>query len=371
MTNNREENKMFSLLSESSAKRISEILRKEVRILLLTHKNPDGDAIGSALGLARVLVSHGLRVKVFIPDEAPDFLKWMPGYSDVGVFERNAKDFPGPDDSPDLVFYLDFNNIDRIGKMAAAAGKLNSPTVLIDHHPNTDIECDFRLVDTSRGSTAELVFLFLEQIGMARFIDKEAATCLYTGIITDTLGLQVSSSYPDVFRITGQLVGSGVDIEEVHNNVYKQFSENRMRLLGYCLAEKMTIIPEIGVAYIWLTREEMAKFKHIKGDTEGFVNYPLSISEVKVSVLFTELEDEIKLSLRSRGSVPVNKFAASHFSGGGHRNAAGGRSNQSMEESLKKFEKEIRVFMKNLFVILFILMFAACNQSKKTGENGT
>ncbi len=340
-----ETQKRYTDFSESSKKLLLDRISNPSRVLIISHKNPDGDAIGSALGLGRVLESCGHQVKVFLPDDAPDFLKWMPGYSHVATYERSAKSFPGFSEDPDLVFFVDFNTPERLGEMASAIDRLSGFKVLVDHHPGYDPFYDLALVDTSRGSTSEMIFLLLEDMGLLEYIDKEAATCLYSGIITDTLGLQVGSSYPEVFRVVGRLIESGIKMHEVFDNLYSQFSANRMQLLGYCLAEKLILMPDYKVAYIWITKEELARFHHIKGDTEGFVNYPLTIKDIQFTVLFTELDGEIKLSLRSKGDIPVNEFAASFFQGGGHLNAAGGRSQLSMHETLDRFEELVKQFM--------------------------
>lgn len=337
--------KRYDDFSKASQLALLERIKNPSRILIVSHKNPDGDALGSSLGFRKVLESCGHQVKVFIPDEAPDSIKWLPGYKDVGIFERSPKAFPGFADDPDVIFFLDFNNLDRLGDMAEPIKVLSSFKILIDHHPANEPFADLSIINTARGSTCEMIFHFLEDIGLLEHLDKDAATCLYTGIITDTLGLQVSSSYKEVYRIVGILVESGVSIEDVFNNVYNQFSLSRMQLLGYCLVNKLTLLPEYGVAYIWLTKSELAKYKHIKGDTEGFVNYPLSIRNICFTVLFTELDDEIKLSLRSKGNIPVNEFASKYFHGGGHRNAAGGRSSLSMSEVLDYFESKVKPFM--------------------------
>lgn len=335
----------FRFFSAEASEIIHGKFLKPGNILVISHKNPDGDAVGSALGIGWVLGQMGHNVKVYFPDEAPDFLKWLPGYDKAGIYEKSAKKFPGFPADPDMVLFLDFNSPERMGKMAEAALELKSFKLLIDHHPGGESFFDYAIINTAKGSTAELIFLFLEEAGFLDKLDKDSATCLYTGIITDTLGLQVSSSYNEVYRVVGKLVDAGVNIGEVYNSVHNQFSIGRMKLLGYCLAEKMHVLPEFDTAYIWLTKKELAEFKHIKGDTEGFVNYPLSIKGIRFTVLFTELEGEIKLSLRSKGGIPVNKFAANFFDGGGHLNAAGGRSSLSMSETLAKFEKYLKEFI--------------------------
>ncbi len=347
MIETKETVKSFRDFSESTREIIKSKLAKPARILIVSHKNPDGDALGSALGLGGVLESMGHQVKVYFPDEAPDFLKWLQGYDKVGIYEKSTAKFPGLEDKPEIVFFLDFNSLERLGKMEDAVGDLNSTKILIDHHPGNLPFYDYGIINTEKGSTCELVFLFLEGLGWLNQLNDNLATCLYAGIITDTLGLQVSSSYSEVYRVVGLLVEKGAKIDKVYSSIYMQFSPHRMQLLGYCLAEKMILMPEYQVAYIWLTKEELSRFKHRKGDTEGFVNYPLSIKDINFTVLFTEIEDEIKLSLRSKGDIPVNEFASLYFKGGGHRNASGGRSSLSMEETIGKFELYVKDFMGN------------------------
>jgi phosphoesterase RecJ-like protein len=229
--------------------------------------------------------------------------------------------------------------------MEKAVAELNCLKIIIDHHPGNPPFYDYGIVNTAKGSTCELVFLFLEGLGLLDRLNGNLSTCLYAGITTDTLGLQVSSSYSEIYRVVGLLVDNGAEIDKVYSSIYMQFSHHRMQLLGYCLAEKMILMPEYQVAYIWLTKEELSRFSHVKGDTEGFVNYPLSIKNINFTVLFTELEGEIKLSLRSKGDIPVNEFASLYFNGGGHRNASGGRCSLSMEETLSKFESQVKEFM--------------------------
>lgn len=337
--------KGFADFSGPVKRKILKKISKPCKILIMSHKYPDGDAVGSALGLARVMELAGHEVKVCFPDEAPDFIKWLPGYKNALIFEKAAKSFPGFTQDPDIVFFVDFNTPERLGAAADMINSLKGLKILVDHHPGSDPFFDLALIDTSRGSTAELLVLMLENLGLASEIDQDAALCFYTGIITDTLGLQVNSSYPGIYRVVGLLIEKGADIQKVYSNVYHQFSAGRMKLLGYCLAEKMKLLPEYGAAYIWITKDELARFNHIKGDTEGFVNYPLSIKDIRFSVLFTELPDEIKLSLRSTGNIPVNEFAAKYFNGGGHLNAAGGRSTESMQETIDRFDPLVKSFM--------------------------
>ncbi len=322
----------------------AEQLLPDFRVLVVSHKNPDGDAIGSALGVSNMLEQSGLRSDVILPDPCPDFLKWLPGYKKVTHFERNPGKVGKLIDDADAVIMVDFNDPDRLGEMKARLMESRSMKFLIDHHPGNGEFAHHKLICVDYGSTAELVYDLFRNLYPVEFFSRELATCLLTGILTDTNGLMVNSSYPAVFRVVSELVGLGADKEEILDRVYNQFSVNRMRLLGYCLNQKMVVIPEMHTAYIWITKDDLKQFGHIKGDTEGFVNYPLSIAGVRFSVLFTEQDDHIKLSLRSKGLFPSNAVASEHFHGGGHLNASGGRSFMPMKETLVHFESILKQY---------------------------
>ncbi len=315
-------------------------------LLILSHKNPDGDAVGSALGFKHILSAMGHTVQVAVPDTAPDFLKWLPGQKDLIVFERKNRKKAAEEAfcAANMIICVDFNSPDRLGDMESRFRAASVPTVLIDHHPPQKQFTDQSFIDPSRGSTAELIYLTAISLGMEPFISPDAATCLLAGIMTDTVGFKVSCSYPEIFETVAALMRLGGDKDKIYEEVYNQFSAERMRLLGYSLEQKMKIIPGTGAAYIALTREDLNRYNHKKGDTEGFVNYPLSIGKIVFSVLFTEQEDHIKLSLRSRGTFPANEFASRFFNGGGHLNAAGGRFYGNMEQAQSHFEESLEYY---------------------------
>jgi phosphoesterase RecJ-like protein len=314
--------------------------------LILSHKNPDGDAIGSAVGLQIILKNAGHQVKVAVPDDSPDFLKWLPGNDEIIVYEKKSgkKSANEEFDKCEMIICVDFNTPDRLAEMEPLFNMRKVPSFLMDHHPARGSFTDYAVINDRMGSTSELVFTIVRDIGWIRFVSREAATCLLAGIMTDTVGFKVSCSYPEIFETVAELMRLGADKDRIHDEVYNQFSAWRMRLLGYSLEEKMKVIDGFNTAYIALTRAELKKFHHKKGDTEGFVNYPLSIAGIRFSVLFTEQEDHIKLSLRSRGNFPANEFANRFFMGGGHLNAAGGRFFGTMEEALVHFEKVIETY---------------------------
>jgi bifunctional oligoribonuclease and PAP phosphatase NrnA len=329
----------LSLNSELGWIVIRETLLAPSKVLIMTHKNPDGDAVGSALGLMWVLRRLGHSVHVAIPDDSPKFLKWLPGHQEIVVHDRKSgQQIPGLMENCDLIICVDFNTPERLGALESLFRESKKPCFLIDHHPDGEPFSPINLIDPSKGSTAELVFLLAQKLEFIESIGVEAATCLLAGIMTDTVGLKVSCSYPEIYETVASLMRLGADKDRIYYEIYNMFSEDRMRLLGYSLDKNMKVIHEYGTAYIALSLNELNNYHHKKGDTEGFVNYPLSISGVVFSVLFTEQKDHIKLSLRSRGNFPANEFAKKYFLGGGHVNAAGGRFFGTLKEATERFE---------------------------------
>ena len=335
----------LTLESDPGWASLKEVLSIRRRILILTHKNPDGDAVGSALGLKLFLMAAGHTADVAVPDDSPAFLKWLPGHDGVAVHDRKSgKILPSLFRDCDLIFCVDFNTPERLGSVEPLFRDSDKPSILVDHHPDGIVFTDTYLVNPSMGSTSELLYHMIGRLGMGNLVSADAATCLLAGILTDTVGLKVSCSYPGVFETVAALMRLGADKDRIYREIYNMFSADRMRLLGYSLDRNMKIIPDYRTAYIALTNKELNVYNHRKGDTEGFVNYPLSIAGVVFSVLFTEQQDHIKLSLRSRGSFPANEFARRHFQGGGHLNAAGGRFFGSMDQALAYFESSLDEF---------------------------
>jgi len=326
--------------SDSAIEGLKKFFLGPHKILIVSHQNPDGDAVGSALGLRDILATLGHEVSIAVPDDSPPFLKWLPGHAGILIFERRSgkRVIESAFRSADLVVCVDFNAPDRADLMEPWLVDSKVPLLLIDHHPPQDIFTDYYWIDETKGSTSELVYYFIKRMGWAQLLSAETATCLLAGIMTDTVEFKVNCSYPEVFETVAELVRAGADKDRIYNEIYSMFSESRMRLLGYSLESSMKILPELHSAYIALTRAELNRFNHRKGDTEGFVNYPLSIEGIQFSVLFTEQEDHIKLSLRSKGTFPVNEFANRFFNGGGHINAAGGRFYGTMPDAIAHFE---------------------------------
>ena len=319
------------------------------RYVILTHMGPDGDAIGSSLGLYHYLKSKGKEVVVIVPDSAPDYLMWLPGAQDIRVFADD------PDASEDLVYKadviccLDFNVVGRIGKIAASFLYSKAKKFLLDHHPYPGANYDVILSHPEASSTSELVFHLICALGGFKSIDKDLAQCIYTGIMTDTGALSYNSNNSNLFMVVAHLLEKGVDKDLTYRRVYNTYSESRLRLQGYVLNEKMQILPDCSTSLITLDDDELRRFNYKKGDTEGFVNIPLQINGVLMSAFFREDKEQgvIKLSFRSVGDVPCNRFSSDVFNGGGHQNAAGGEFHGTLDEAVARFRKGLEKWSKS------------------------
>lgn len=308
------------------------------KAVLLTHFKPDADALGSALGLRQYLRKKGHSPKVITPSDYPDFISWMPGNHDVLVFQ---KDKPGKADQfikeADIIFCLDFSCLNRINELGEMVRHATAKKVLIDHHLDPEQFADFEQWDGAAASTAELVFKLIDELGDKDLINQEIAECLYAGIMTDTGGFRHSNTTHSVLKIASELVERGADPYKVSKLIYETNNIERLRLMGFVLSEKLQVLPEFRTAYVALTAEEIKRFGSQTGDTEGLVNYGLSIKGIKLSVLITDRKENIKLSLRSLGNFSVNDMARAHFNGGGHRNAAGGQTTLTLDQTVQKF----------------------------------
>jgi phosphoesterase RecJ-like protein len=309
------------------------------RIVITTHKGPDGDAMGSSLGLANYLQIKGHTVSVITPNDYPSFLKWMKGNDDVIEYcyhEEKAKRITG---KAELIFCLDFNTLSRIDTYAPVVESSKAPKVLIDHHQQPDT-FEYNFSDTTACSTAQLIFEFLELLGDDHLITQDIAECLYAGIMTDTGNFRFNSVTSKTHQIVSTLIEKGVRNDWVYDKIHDNNSVSRLKLLGYCLNEKLEVLPEFNAAYICLTEEELKRFNFQKGDTEGVVNYALSIKGVRVAAFFVQRDGIIKISFRSKGDISVNQLSRDHFGGGGHINAAGG-AYSDMDTAVQTFKKVI------------------------------
>ncbi len=330
-------------------KELQEFLSQPKNIVIIGHRNPDGDAIGSTLGLKHYFDKKGHTVQVLMPNEYPDFLHWIPGSETVYRFDRQNKQSVRSLKNSEIVFLLDFNALHRVGAdMQNTLEKYENEFALIDHHQQPD---DFKYMysDTTMSSTCQMVYNFIEMMGDVDMIDKNIATCLYTGIMTDTGSFRFRSTTSTTHRIIADLIDKGAENDRIHSNVLDANSYSRLLLLGQALSN-MKLLPEYKTAFITLTEEEKKRFNYEKGDTEGVVNYALSLKGIVFAAIFIEDVEQkiIKMSLRSKGSFSVNKFARNYFNGGGHDNAAGGKSLESMEDTIIKFKSLLPKYQKDL-----------------------
>ncbi|MBV5313884.1 MAG: bifunctional oligoribonuclease/PAP phosphatase NrnA [Prolixibacteraceae bacterium] len=313
-------------------------------IVLVPHTNPDGDAMGSVLGLWRVLQNAGLKVKIVSPTKYPEFYHWMDGHEQVINFSHHPKQSARAFAESDLLICMDFNQLSRLGVMKQLVESFEGKKVLVDHHPYPGNFTDLIISDITFSSTAELIFTVLQSTEFAAYIDKNAATSFFTGIMTDTGSFDFNVSNPNTFETVAQLTRMGIDQLDIHSKVYDNYSADRIRLMGFCLSNRMIVYPEYHAACMYITREDQKTFNFVTGDNEGFVNMPLSIKGIVFSVLFTEKEKYIKASFRSKGDFAVNEVSEKYFNGGGHRNAAGGELYASLQEALTQFENLLPEF---------------------------
>lgn len=310
------------------------------RIVIVTHYNPDGDAVGSSLGLAHALERESVQVDVVLPNAPPGNLQWMPGYQKTLNLERDGDKALNTVRNSELLFCLDFNRSDRVGKLEEVMLSVK-PKVLIDHHQDPGSFTDVTFSNTQAPATSEMIFDILVALGMEDRIGVEAATCLYAGIVTDTGSFRFRSTSPHTMRVAASLMERKVDVDAVHTAIMDDSGVDRLRLLGFTLNERLEVLPDLGAAYIALAQPDLERFRYKPGDTEGFVNYGLSIRGTRIAALFIERDGQVKISLRSKGDLPVNRFAQEHFDGGGHTNAAGGRSTEGLKAAVAKFKREL------------------------------
>ena len=322
------------------------------KIIVTTHTNPDGDAIGSSLALFHCVNGIGKDVSLLVPSKYPGFISWLPGNEHIIVFEDDRKRGKAAFAEAELVFCLDYNAIHRSGSLQELLKATEVPKVMIDHHPEPEVEAfEFVNSTTQTSSTAELIYNFITEASKKPSITKDIATCLFVGIMTDTGSFSFACNRPDTFQVTARLLETGIDAEWIHRKVYDTFSEDRLRLLGFSLSEKLVVRPEYATAYIALSKKDLARFNYRVGDTEGIVNYALSIKGIVMAVLLTERKGKIRLSFRSKGAFSVNEIAKTHFHGGGHRNAAGGDSFDSFESTIARLEELLPVYKESLLKI--------------------
>jgi phosphoesterase RecJ-like protein len=320
---------------------LKNLLDSPKKVVIVTHFKPDADALGSSLGLAGFLRSKNHQVDVITPSDFPDFLAWMQGAETVIAVSKKS-DLPLQKaeraiQHADLIFCLDFSSLGRINEMGEMVKKSSAKKVLIDHHLEPENFADFILWDVSSASTAQLIFRLIDLLGEKRLIGSEIANCLYAGLMTDTGGFRHNNTTRWEFKVAEELVSLGAKPSEVARMIYDTNTLGRLRLMGFVLKEKLTLLEEYNTAYMTLSESELKQFAVQTGDTEGLVNFGLSIKNIRLSVFMYDRKEEIKISFRSLGDFSVNDLARKHFEGGGHKNASGGSSKLTLEETLNRF----------------------------------
>jgi phosphoesterase RecJ-like protein len=318
------------------------------RIVITTHHKPDADAMGSSLGLKLFLQTFGYRVDVVSPTDYATFLNWMKDCDKVIIYDNEPELSKQLAMEADFIFCLDFNHLSRINEFGEVVTKSNAVKVLIDHHQFPQGFENLTFWDDLASSTCELVYRFIHVNNMDERIDKHIAECLYTGIVTDTGSFRFSNTSSETLKIAARLMEKEIDHVEIYNQVFDSFTESRVRFIGYAISQKLEVLPEYNTALITINKEELKKFNVITGDTEGLVNYGLSIEGIKFAALIIDRTKIVKMSFRSKSNFASNNFAMQHFNGGGHFYAAGGSSELSLEETVEKFKQTLKIYKAQL-----------------------
>ena len=335
-------------MQKSELTAIIRLLEFPRKILITTHTNPDGDAIGSSLAMYGYLKKKGHDVSVMMPDPDPAFLSWMPFHSSLLVYSDQEETCIRMIERAEIIFCLDFNGLGRLSDAEKPVRDANAIRILIDHHrdPAPVFNHMISVIETS--STSELIYDFIAGCGDASLIDQDIASCIYSGIITDTGSFSYSCNYEKTYLITADLYRKGIDGEHIHRLIYDTYSEERLRLLGYSISEKLVVLEEYNTAYISLSKDDLDRFNYQVGDTEDVVNYALSIAGINLAALFSERDDVVRVSFRSKGNFSVNDIARKYFNGGGHINAAGAISHLSLEETVRIFVEKLPEYKEKL-----------------------
>lgn len=332
------------IIKSTKVSQFKEWLSSEKSFVIIGHIGPDGDAVGSSLGLWHLLQSLGKKAQVVMPNSFPNFLEWMPGSEHIVFFDSDKAAATQFINNADVICLLDFNTLSRIGDMGEVVEQAKAKKVMVDHHLDPDDNCDITISYSQIASTSELIFRLIYQLGYVDKISKEGAECIYTGMMTDTGSFTYNSNHKDIYTIISMLLEKGIDKDSIYRKVNHTYSESRLKLMGHILS-KMKVYPT-HTALLTLTAKEQENFNYIKGDSEGFVNIPLSVKGMVCSCFLREETEPvmIKVSLRSVGTFPCNKMAAEFFNGGGHLNASGGEFFGTMEEAIEQFEKAIEKY---------------------------
>ena len=334
---------LSKIIAKADVEEAANHFRQAAKIVIVTHVSPDGDALGSSLGLMQYLKTNGKEVRVIVPNAFPDFLKWLPGASTILRYDRNPELADTLIAGADMICCLDFNALSRIDAVGERVREAKGYKLMVDHHLDPEPFCQLTISKPGMSSTAELLYRLIHEMGGTADITTSGAECIYTGMMTDTGGFTYNSNSREIYTIIGELIDKGIDKDEIYRKVYNTYSEGRLRLMGYILYEKMLVLPHFRSSLICLGREEQSRFHYMKGDTEGIVNIPLQIKGICFSAFLREdtEKDMIKISLRSVGKFPCNRLASEFFNGGGHLNASGGEWYGTMQEAVETFKRAL------------------------------
>jgi phosphoesterase RecJ-like protein len=328
---------------------LTELLASPRKIVITTHHKPDGDAMGSSLGLYNYLIQQGHHATVIAPTDYPAFLSWLPRNGDVIIYTEQAEKSAALIADAELIFCLDFNALSRINEMGVLVGESKAYKIMIDHHLEPQDFDDYRHWNINACATAQLIYDFIvNELHHRELINADVATCLYTGIMTDSASFRLPNTTSTVHRIVADLIDLGAVNWRIHELVYNSATENRLRFLGHCLANCLEVLPEYHTAIIAVNNTDLHKYDVDTGDTEGIVNYALSMADIKLAAFIVERSDRVKLSLRSKGEFPANEICKKYFDGGGHRNAAGGHSSNTLEQVVQQFKTILPEYKKLL-----------------------
>ena len=329
------------IIAEDLITKVKKAIDNVDKIVIVAHIGPDGDAVGSSLALWHYLMTIDKEPIVIVPNPFPDFLSWMPGAECILDYDHSKEKADELIAAAELIFTLDFNTASRMGDMAEAVLNAKADKILVDHHLHPDTYAKVRISYPEISSTSEMIFRLICRMGDFTMINVACAECIYTGMMTDTGGFTYNSNNHEIYIIIAELIKIGIDKDDIYRKVFNTYSVDRIRLMGYCLFHKMKVYPEYRTALITLTLKELSQFNYVNGDSEGFVNIPLSIAGIDFSVFMREDTNKIKISFRSQGTFPSNKVASDLFNGGGHLNASGGESSTTLIEAVEKFENAL------------------------------
>jgi len=332
------------VIAEDNIQKAKKLVLNYDKIVIVTHLAPDGDGMGSSLGLYHFMMELGKEVQVIVPNDYPAFLHWMPGSKSVVNAEWHKRVSESAIANADLIFCLDFNTLKRIAQLEDPVRKSKAKKILIDHHLSPEQFANITISHPEISSTSELIFRFICRMGMYEYVNEPCAECIYTGMMTDTGAFTFNSNSSYIYYIISELLQKGIDKDFIYSKIYNQYAEGRVRMQGYVLYKKMKIFSEYKTSLIVLSEEEHLRFNPERGDTEGFVNIPLSIGNVVFSAFIREDKDVVRVSFRSKGNFPTNQFAAEVFGGGGHLNASGGEFYGKLEDAVKKFEEALPAY---------------------------